>query len=91
MHTKSVQIILRDGWAMSTPLVEVLWECPTCGESMGEPKGHNFHEDGDWYHCNVWDNPCGHVAKYDELKIKRKDETFVTWKEMKANKVKEVK
>lgn len=80
--TKEVRIVLRNGWEMEIPMVEVLWECPTCGQPMGEPEGHNFYEDGDSYHCNIWTNPCGHVAMYYDLKMLRKDRTFATWKEI---------
>lgn len=34
---------------------------------MGEPRPYRFHEDGEWYVCDVWKNPCGHIAKYNEL------------------------
>ncbi|PGO60653.1 hypothetical protein [Priestia megaterium] len=80
-ETKKVTLILRDGWAMHTPTAKVLWKCPTCGEPMGEPKGKNFYEDGDSYFCHTWTNPCGHVAPYDEVKMKAED-GYVTWKEI---------
>lgn len=80
-ETKKVQIVLRDGWEIVTPFIHVLWECPTCGEPMGEPRGHNFYEDGNAYHCDMWDNPCGHVAKYNELKM-TSPVGFITWKEI---------
>lgn len=82
--TKRVQIVLRDGWDMLTPTVNVLWKCPTCGEPMGEPKGKNFFEDGDSHHCDIWDNQCGHVAHYESLQIELNDGNFTTWKEMLA-------
>lgn len=68
-QTKEIQIIKRDGLQVSTPKVKVLWECPTCGEPMGQLWGHTFYEDGQSYFCHRWENPCGHVAKYDELKV----------------------
>lgn len=83
-EVREVQIVLRDGWQMETPKVDVLWECPTCGEKMGEPKGKNFFEDGDSYHCDVWENPCGHVARYEELKMKS-ETGFISWNEIKAS------
>jgi hypothetical protein len=72
MGTKKVQIVVREGWHIRTPLVEVVWECPTCGGPMGEPKGRNWYEDGETYHCDVWENSCGHVARYKDLKIVEK-------------------
>jgi len=80
-ETKNVQVILRNGWSMRTPVVEVLWECPVCGGPMGDPKDHGFCEDGDWHRCDIWENPCGHVAKYDQIKIKT-SKGFMTWKEI---------
>ncbi|WNI20316.1 hypothetical protein [Actinacidiphila sp. ITFR-21] len=40
--------------------------CPTCGGPRGVDtvRNHRFHEDGDWYSVDVWDNPCGHVDSY---------------------------
>lgn len=84
-QTKTVTLVLRDGWHMNTSTVDVLWNCPTCGETMGEPKGHNFIEDGHPYFCHRWENPCGHVAHYEDVKIKRKDGSFISWKEIKEN------
>lgn len=77
MNTKKVQIIVRDGWEMRTPIANVVWECPECGAPMGEPKGKNFFEDGDAYHCDVWENDCGHVARYMDLKIYDKEENKI--------------
>ncbi|MXQ54999.1 hypothetical protein [Shimazuella alba] len=45
--TKRAQIVLRDGWHIDTPTGDVLWECPTSGQPMGEPRGKNFYENGD--------------------------------------------
>lgn len=79
--TKRVYLILRDGWKIETPKVDVLWECPTCGKEMGEPRGRNFYEDGYSYYCDVWENECGHVAAYKDVKMKTK-EGFKSWKEI---------
>lgn len=35
---------------------------------MSEPKIESFCEDGEWYAVHKWDNVCGHVAKYTDLK-----------------------
>ncbi|PTM58351.1 hypothetical protein [Desmospora activa] len=68
METRIVTITNRD-WFRGTKVVEVEWKCPTCGEPMGEPKLRRFCEDGEWYDVHVWDNECGHIAKYRHLKI----------------------
>lgn len=43
--------------------------CPTCGGPRGgdtiRPK--RFHEDGDWYSLDVWDNACGHIDSYSAV------------------------
>jgi hypothetical protein len=43
--------------------------CPRCGGPRGEPRGHNQHDDGAWYHVSVWTNPCGHVDQYEDVAI----------------------
>lgn len=67
---KTIVIPNRDlfGWLHGTKTVKVEWECPTCGQGMGEPKLESFCEDGEFYSVHVWDNPCGHLAKYKDLK-----------------------
>ncbi|WP_438769064.1 hypothetical protein [Brevibacillus sp. JB24b] len=74
MEVKRVRIVDRSNWGRCGPYpwirsVYVAWVCPYCGEPMGEPHPHSFHEDGEWYVCDVWSNPCGHVATYSELTI----------------------
>lgn len=83
-ETKTVRIVLRDEFSgeMCVSEVKALWECPKCGERMGEPRGHNFFEDGDSYHCNTWTNPCGHVALYSDVKMQKDDGSFVSWREI---------
>lgn len=38
--------------------------CPQDGQRRGTPYNHRFHEDGDWYNVDCWDNPCGHKDMY---------------------------
>lgn len=45
----------------------VPWLCPQCGGPRGEPRPHNFSEDGAWYVCDRWDNPCGHIDHYHDV------------------------
>jgi hypothetical protein len=46
--------------------IEISDNCPVCGGKRGNPYGYNFYEDGGWYWCNRWDNPCGHIDHYDD-------------------------
>ena len=38
--------------------------CQRCGALREVPYSHNFHDDGDWFTCDVWINPCGHRDTY---------------------------
>jgi len=77
MEKRSVLLPKRDsnGYLTGTQKVEVEWKCPYCGEEMGEPYLHNYFEDGASYVVHKWENKCGHVAKYDEVKIVFSEET----------------
>ena len=55
------------GWYLAIVTVKIADTCPICGEKRGTPFNHNFHEDGDWYSCDRWNNPCGHIDKYDDV------------------------
>lgn len=46
--------------------IEISDKCPQCGGKRGEPYGYNFYEDGWWFWCNRWDNPCGHIDMYSD-------------------------
>ncbi|MGW6420638.1 hypothetical protein [Streptomyces sp. NPDC055055] len=43
--------------------------CPKCGGPRGTDtvRPHRFHEDGEWYVADTWDNPCGHVDLYSSV------------------------
>ena len=84
MQTKEVTVVLREEWSIFTPFVTVRWECPECGEPMGKPYGYNFYEDGDTYHCDRWENSCGHVATYRKVQIET-TEGFISWEFAKSN------
>lgn len=43
--------------------------CPTCAAPRGVPANHNFHDDGEWLSCDKWENPCGHVDRYDAVLV----------------------
>lgn len=56
-----------DGWTFYPITVEISDYCPKCGGARGTPKGYNFYEDGETYHVDIWDNPCGHIDKYRDI------------------------
>lgn len=65
MDTRTVFVMDRsEPWYPKVVTVTLKWSCPKCGGSRGEPRGHNQCEDGEWFHVNVWDNPCGHTDYY---------------------------
>ncbi|MFG5382843.1 hypothetical protein ACEWPN_16925 [Yoonia sp. R2-816] len=41
--------------------------CPKCGEKRGKPALRQFCEDGEWYDLSCWQNPCGHIDKYQDV------------------------
>lgn len=55
-----------DGWTYYPTTITIADNCPVCGEKRGEPKGHRFHEDGDWFTVDIWTNPCGHLDAYKD-------------------------
>jgi len=67
--TMTVRVVDRSRWGTSGPYpwvrtVTVSAYCPACGARRGEPYAHRFAEDGAWYTCDRWTNPCGHVDMY---------------------------
>ncbi|MFD9422196.1 MULTISPECIES: hypothetical protein [unclassified Streptomyces] len=44
--------------------VTVAAECPRCGGPRGAAIRHRFCEDGEWYVCDRWTNPCDNVDEY---------------------------
>jgi predicted RNA-binding Zn-ribbon protein involved in translation (DUF1610 family) len=44
--------------------LEISDKCPVCGSKRGTPRSYDFHENGERYSCDVWQNPCGHIDKY---------------------------
>lgn len=59
----------RNGFLEFVKTIKVEWACPVCGKVMGEPVKRRFCEDGWWYEVDCWENDCGHVARYRDLKI----------------------
>lgn len=64
---RTVTIIERHGWIRRIVRVTVPWTCLECGEPRGEPYNLNMAEDGDYFSVDVWDNPCGHIDKYNDV------------------------
>ncbi|MEV5677245.1 hypothetical protein [Streptomyces sp. NPDC052179] len=47
--------------------VTVAPECPRCGGPRGAATPHRFTEAGEWFVCDHWTNPCGHVDMYEAV------------------------
>ena len=62
-----VTVVCRRDWSISTPTIQISDSCPVCGGPRGKPYHFRFHELGDWWSVNRWDNPCGHVDKYRDV------------------------
>jgi hypothetical protein len=69
--TMKVRVIYRPpgpGYeGLSIRAIEIDSQCPCCGTLRGRPRNHNFHEDGEWYSCDKWENACGHPDMYAEV------------------------
>jgi hypothetical protein len=70
--TMTARVVDRSGWGHCGPYpviraVTIDATCPKCGGPRGRPYPYRFHEDGDWLTCDRWDNPCGHIDKYDDV------------------------
>ncbi|WP_426981340.1 hypothetical protein [Bacillus pseudomycoides] len=70
MTVKTIVIPNRDlqGWLHGTKTITVEWNCPICGREMVEPQMKSFCEDGEWYAVHTWENKCGHIPLYEDLK-----------------------
>lgn len=71
MGFRKVKIIDRSTWGTSGPYpniisVEIMDTCIRCGGPRGEPREESFSEDGGFYSCHRWENPCGHIDTYDK-------------------------
>ncbi|MBU8576444.1 hypothetical protein ACQKEX_14580 [Bacillus pumilus] len=70
MTIQKITIPKRDfnGYLVGFSKIKVVWECPTCGGKMGEPQLTPHVEDGFHGSIHAWENQCGHVTKYEDLK-----------------------
>jgi hypothetical protein len=55
-----------DGWTYFPATIEIGDFCPECGKPRGKPYPYRFHEDGEWFTVDRWDNPCGHKDTYED-------------------------
>lgn len=70
MAKRTVTIPARDehqGWQSME--VELEWICPVCGGPRGEPHSAISYDGSRRLHCDGWENPCGHVDKYANIRI----------------------
>jgi hypothetical protein len=65
--TFSPLIVIRSGLGLELKRVHVSDKCPRCGGQRGESFNYHFSEDGDFYNCSRWNNPCGHVDSYKDV------------------------
>lgn len=68
----TVRVVDRSTWGTMGPYplircVTISTTCPKCGGPRGTPRPYTFHDNGDWHTCDRWENPCGHVDKYDDV------------------------
>ncbi len=48
--------------------VKLRWVCPICGAPRGEISNGRSYDGSRVLFCNTWQNPCGHVDKYDDVR-----------------------
>ncbi|MGD6829085.1 hypothetical protein [Bacillus pumilus] len=70
MTIQKITIPKRDfnGYLVGFRKINVVWKCPTCGGKMGEPQLTPHAEDGFYGSIHTWENQCGHITKYGDLK-----------------------
>ncbi len=55
-----------------TVKVKLRWSCPGCGMTRGNVERVRSYDGSLWLTCDGWNNPCGHVDRYDKLRIEAK-------------------
>lgn len=48
--------------------VKLRWLCPICGAPRGEIQNGRSYDGSRVLFCNTWQNPCGHVDKYADVR-----------------------
>jgi hypothetical protein len=56
------------GFAGNLISVELRWVCPVCGGPRGEPHQVFSYDGSRRLTCDGWDNPCGHVDTYADVR-----------------------
>lgn len=51
-----------------TVKVKLYWFCPVCGKRRGKIKTVKSYDGSLCLFCDGWENPCGHVDKYDAVR-----------------------
>lgn len=51
-----------------TVTVRLKWICPVCGGPRGEVHPVRSYDGSLYMTCGGWDNPCGHVDKYSDVR-----------------------
>lgn len=69
VHTRAVTIpACEQHEGIYSQTVMLPWKCIHCGGPRGEPR-HGLSYDGSLrMNVDTWDNPCGHVEKYSEIR-----------------------
>ena len=49
--------------------VNLYWYCPECGGERGELFNTISFDGSRRLGCNGWRNPCGHIDKYDDVRV----------------------
>lgn len=49
--------------------VNLRWVCPICGKPRGEIQRVLSYDGSRYLECDGWQNPCGHVDKYSNLRV----------------------
>lgn len=55
-----------------TVKVKLRWSCPICGKTRGNVERVRSYDGSLRLTCDGWNNPCGHVDRYDKLRIEAK-------------------
>jgi hypothetical protein len=57
----------KPGYHITLRTVTIPDTCPVCGGPRGEPKATSYHEDGETFSVDVWENACGHIDSYADV------------------------
>ncbi|MDH5436190.1 MAG: hypothetical protein OEX83_05465 [Gammaproteobacteria bacterium] len=66
---KSVRIpIFNASEIVAVSMVEIFEFCPVCKGPRGQVMTRLFWEEQKVFECDGWQNPCGHIDNYDQVK-----------------------